>query len=42
MALLSQQVDAENAARDIIGIYDGKTWNCKFLFNVELKDIEDI
>lgn len=39
MALLSQQVDAEGAATDVIGIYDGKSWNCKFMFNVELKDI---
>jgi len=42
MALLSQLVDAEGTATDVIGIYDTKSWECKFMFNVELKDIADI
>jgi hypothetical protein len=42
MALLSQQEDADGAATDVIGIYDVKSWTCKFMFNVELKDIQDI
>lgn len=42
MALLSQQIDADGSATDVIGVYDLKTWTCKFMFNVELKDIQDI
>lgn len=42
MALLSQQVNSEGQTCDVIGIYDTKSWSCKILFNVELKDIADI
>ena len=42
MALLSQLEDAEGKVCDVIGLYDTQSWECKFIFNVELNDIADI